>query len=558
MALSRRIYDTSFTLHRVSPLYLRRASSSSASTSSTSSALAGFSGVFWEQHAARLWKALDPSSSSSSSRATASATAITDADIAADIAAITPQDISITAVDDDAGRTGTGPGPGPKKAPGPGPLVDCRWTGFTGARQQGMHIVLVYETARFDVFVLQASSSSSSLSSAAAAGAEVVGGVGDEKEADDDDEDEDDGDEDDDDDGAPDAGGRHAKGRGRGRGGGGSFIHLPLLLLPSRLHPTARLTVLEYLTTTFDSRIGSVRRQRLASEAMLGWLDDYLSLTVGDGDNSSASGRVLHALSLPGVGVDVEAGEKNVQVTLAFAAPVAPALKTLEIVLSREDVRRLYSASTSLFAASPAPAPAETETPTGAAGGPGPFTTNFARYLHAHLGLSLPFLPPLRPHQQQHQHPHEQQGQEQRQVLTVSRVSCAAWTLSAVDGRVRFHGVSRRRKPRRERRPRRKREAADDDEDVDDDSSEDEDEEDEDDEGEDDNGDDEDEVAQAWNGRARKRDEARDALLAGLVERVRGGGSGSGSGGGSGGGGGEMGGSKKKGKAKAMMFSLTP
>ena len=207
--------------------------------------------------------------------------------------------------------------------------------------------------------------------------------------------------------------------------GDGSSTHLPLLL--TRMPASLRATLTSYLAATFDCHVAALALSSAFLVAALeGWFADLRGGKGGAGDGTGKRGAVRD------VGVGVQEAMKDVHLTLSFAPPVAPALKTLEVVVPARDVvgflrvgeeglrrqgwgggvgdrdgvawarkRKRKRADTD---ADDAQAMAE---------GMGPFTAALARYLDAHLAMSL--------------------GHSGVQVV---KIACGAFVLAA-EGRVR-------------------------------------------------------------------------------------------------------------------------
>lgn len=114
------------------------------------------------------------------------------------------------------------------------------------------------------------------------------------------------------------------------------FTHLPLLL--TRMPAPLRSTLTSYLASTFDCQVSALR---LSSGFLVGALEGWLEDLSGgvDGGDGSETGR-------QGLASDMEVKEvvKDVHVTFSFAPPVAPALKSLDVVVAAADIVRFVRA----------------------------------------------------------------------------------------------------------------------------------------------------------------------------------------------------------------------
>lgn len=162
------------------------------------------------------------------------------------------------------------------------------------------------------------------------------------------------------------------------------FTHIPLLL--TRLPASLRQTILDFLSTTFDTRISPLT---LSSTLLFTSFESYISaLSLSPPDMSSFVDDVI----------------KDVQIRVSFAPPIAPALKTLEIKIEREDLWQFLPHT-----------PASSSSAT---------TSSFTTLLHAHLTthLRLDFI---------------QQLHDTNNVVRISKISCGAFVLGE-EGRVKF------------------------------------------------------------------------------------------------------------------------
>ena len=97
-------------------------------------------------------------------------------------------------------------------------------------------------------------------------------------------------------------------------------IHLPLLFI--HMPTSIRELLIEYLTTTFDTR---VEPMRLSSDFLGQLFDSFLETASRDG---------------PG---QLEKVVKDVHISFGFKPPVAPSLKSLDVTIQREDISSFLS-----------------------------------------------------------------------------------------------------------------------------------------------------------------------------------------------------------------------
>jgi hypothetical protein len=162
------------------------------------------------------------------------------------------------------------------------------------------------------------------------------------------------------------------------------FSSYPLLL--TRLPNATRLTLLDFLSTTFDTRVSPLK---LPSSFIAGLLEGYLAaLTtpIASQDGAAQAERGQRVLNVV----------KDIQLSFSFSN--APGLKTLDVTINREDVLK--------FLARPAPtstvdrSDAEDSTP--------PFMTAISDHLYTHTALQIT-------------HP----------GIRLAKVSCGAFVLGA-------------------------------------------------------------------------------------------------------------------------------
>ncbi|MCJ1368319.1 hypothetical protein MMC16_007461 [Acarospora aff. strigata] len=136
------------------------------------------------------------------------------------------------------------------------------------------------------------------------------------------------------------------------------FTHLPLLL--TRMPAPLRNALTSYLSTTFDARISALK---LSSAFLVSTLENYLEDLstgpgVGTGTSTGAGTRSSSDKEL------VEEVMKDIHITLTFSAGagagagrVAPALKTLDMTIARDDVVHFLRRGRSLPPPPPPPNP---------------------------------------------------------------------------------------------------------------------------------------------------------------------------------------------------------
>lgn len=204
-----------------------------------------------------------------------------------------------------------------------------------------------------------------------------------------------------------------------------SSTHLPLLL--TRMPAPLRATLTAYLAATFDCHVAALG---LSSAFLVAALEGWFADLRGDeGDTIDGSRDGTRRRGAVG-DMGVEEVMKDVHLTLSFAPPVAPALKTLEVVVPAGDVVGFLRAGEKGLRQGQGDgvgdggawnqkrkrkrADADADGAEGMAGGMGPFTAALARYLDAHLAMSW--------------------GHSGVQVV---KIACGAFVLAA-EGRVRI------------------------------------------------------------------------------------------------------------------------
>lgn len=204
-----------------------------------------------------------------------------------------------------------------------------------------------------------------------------------------------------------------------------STTSLPLLL--TRMPGSLRSTLTSYLASTFDCHVSALRLSSgFLVAALEGWLEDLQGghgNGVGDGDGSGSGDLDRDRRGL------VKELVKEIHLTLSFAPPVAPALRTLEVVVQAADVEGFVRAGEGVLRQqgqqmdSNAPRSqtrkrkrkgGDVEDVEGEGESRGPFTAALARYLDAHLALRF--------------------GHSDVQVV---KIACGAFVLGA-EGRVRI------------------------------------------------------------------------------------------------------------------------
>ncbi|KAI9783804.1 MAG: hypothetical protein M1839_003140 [Geoglossum umbratile] len=160
------------------------------------------------------------------------------------------------------------------------------------------------------------------------------------------------------------------------------FTHLPLLV--TRMPAPLRETFLDYLSTTFDTHILQLK---LPPEFLTSSLERFMAdVTAPSADDTDEE--------------DMRAGEllsslrntvKDLAVTLSFAAPITPLLKSIEITISRADIPGFIAQGRK---AEQRLAPPKSDRKrkrdwASATTVNDPFTKALSQYLNTHLALSL-------------------------------------------------------------------------------------------------------------------------------------------------------------------------
>ena len=171
------------------------------------------------------------------------------------------------------------------------------------------------------------------------------------------------------------------------------FTHLPLLL--TRMPVSLRETLLEYLASTFDTRVSALT---LGSGYLESCLQAYLE------DLTSSSADQGHTLTLQ----EIESIVRDVQLTLSLQPPAAPALRSIDITIARQDVLSFLGRGETVQA------PNGKDVPAGKIKAVGPFMTAVSEYVQTHLGLSI-----------------------LHRDVSVSRVGCGAFMLGA-EGKIKI------------------------------------------------------------------------------------------------------------------------
>ncbi|KAF9893172.1 hypothetical protein FE257_012587 [Aspergillus nanangensis] len=179
-----------------------------------------------------------------------------------------------------------------------------------------------------------------------------------------------------------------------------STTHLPLLL--TRLPNPLRQTFIQFLATNFDTYCSVLR---LPSYFMCSALEMYINHLTLD-DNSSSSG------SSQGVVRNVI---RELQLTLAFSAPVSPELKTLNITIPRASLTSFLSPSHSVADSTQS----------------GSMLSGLSEYIKKHLAMDL----------QLTDTPTSRQSPA-NQHLRLTKIACGGFILGS-EGRVKLNTYSK-------------------------------------------------------------------------------------------------------------------
>ena len=107
------------------------------------------------------------------------------------------------------------------------------------------------------------------------------------------------------------------------------FQHLPLLLI--RMPISLRETFVDYLSTTFDTRVSPLKLEgKYLTSAFEEYVENSSTLGADDSDFNPCN-QVLQKII------------KEVQISIGFSIPSASALKTIDILIAREDLTRMIS-----------------------------------------------------------------------------------------------------------------------------------------------------------------------------------------------------------------------
>ncbi|KAI9765356.1 MAG: hypothetical protein M1840_007436 [Geoglossum simile] len=184
------------------------------------------------------------------------------------------------------------------------------------------------------------------------------------------------------------------------------FTHLPLLV--TRMPAPLRETFLDYLSTTFDTHISQLK---LPSEFLISSLEKFMvDVTAPSQDEEDLRAREVLGYLRNTV--------KDLVVTLSFAAPISPLLKSIEISISKADVPGFIAQGRKI---QQPPEPSKgglkrkhDRSSTTTATVSDPFTRALSQYINTHLALSLT-------------HPD----------IRISKISCGAFALGA-EGKVKI------------------------------------------------------------------------------------------------------------------------
>jgi hypothetical protein len=166
------------------------------------------------------------------------------------------------------------------------------------------------------------------------------------------------------------------------------FLNYPLLL--TRMPGPLRETFLDFITTTFDTRVSVMK---LSSQFLVSSLEGYLdNITTGeDGPlNTDAANIALRSIV------------KSLLVTLAFDVPgITLSLKNVDVTISQEDTYGMITRGRKLV---------------GNGNTGGPFTAALRHYLDAHLALDI-----------------------NNDHVSISKIACAAFVLGT-EGKIKLLG----------------------------------------------------------------------------------------------------------------------
>lgn len=173
------------------------------------------------------------------------------------------------------------------------------------------------------------------------------------------------------------------------------FTHLPLLL--TRMPNSLRQTLLDYLTTTFDTRATPLK---LPSSNLSTFLEDYLQdLTDTHTFSNDPSIASHHRASAEAT---LRSAIKDIQFSISLPAPTSPLLKTMDITVPKDDVAMFISTGQKILSR------------IGQQQGEGPFMAALLQYASSHLAMNL-------------SHPD----------LKIAKIACGAFVLGA-EGKVKI------------------------------------------------------------------------------------------------------------------------
>jgi len=148
------------------------------------------------------------------------------------------------------------------------------------------------------------------------------------------------------------------------------FVSLPLLLI--RMPATLREIFVDFLSTTFDTRISPMK---LRSSFLTSSLEQLLRQTVPQGDEDPT--------------LDLESLTKGLGLQLAFPS-VTPHLKSLDMVITKDDIREFLSRGKELWRQNQRGQRSQNDQfsrPSSSI--TGPFTAALSAYLSNHIAMEL-------------------------------------------------------------------------------------------------------------------------------------------------------------------------
>jgi hypothetical protein len=208
--------------------------------------------------------------------------------------------------------------------------------------------------------------------------------------------------------------------------------YLPVLL--TRLPIPLRQSFISFLATTFDTYSSVLR---LPSSFLCSRLEAYIasltraSVNIDKSGQSSSEDGPPSALTTPSAITSrtlLEEVMKDVQLTLAFSPPVAPALKALDVHIPRESLVSFAvngASRTQQLLRSSHPSPLSQKQEQASI----PFLNSLSAYFERHLAMKLDLC---------HTPPGDQGSLvNPRQHVRLSKVACSAFVLGA-DGRIKI------------------------------------------------------------------------------------------------------------------------